>query len=269
MKIINRTFITLMLLLSSTIAFGADVPAPAGQALPAGVLNPALIALKAIKIVILYQETPVTPDNPLLAGLNARAERKLIESDPRLASFLQTGYNAGLPNTPVLKFNIYKINLSLDSPPVFCVQTTLSADVPVELNPGIFLNINLWAKADTIQAPNSAGEVAAVNFLIFKHIDAFVSDFSIANAPPLKPAEPNSVTPKTPPKNEPKAQDKILPPTENTAAQAGYVASKSSIIFHKLDCTFVKSILPANRVYYKTRDEAVTAGKKPCKKCQP
>lgn len=48
-----------------------------------------------------------------------------------------------------------------------------------------------------------------------------------------------------------------------------FVASKNSRVFHKPDCTFAEFILPDNLVTYKTRDDAIKAGKRPCKRCKP
>lgn len=45
--------------------------------------------------------------------------------------------------------------------------------------------------------------------------------------------------------------------------------SKSSDVFHKSDCRSVSSISSENLVSYKTREEAILAGKRPCKWCNP
>lgn len=48
-----------------------------------------------------------------------------------------------------------------------------------------------------------------------------------------------------------------------------YAASKESKIFHYIDCSSVKQISPENLVLFKTREEAVASGRRPCKKCNP
>ena len=45
--------------------------------------------------------------------------------------------------------------------------------------------------------------------------------------------------------------------------------SKSSDVFHKADCHSASNISSENLVSYKTRQEAVKAGKRPCKLCNP
>ena len=47
-----------------------------------------------------------------------------------------------------------------------------------------------------------------------------------------------------------------------------YVGSSQSDKFHKVDCKWAKTIKPENEVYF-TYDEAIKAGFKPCKTCNP
>jgi len=48
-----------------------------------------------------------------------------------------------------------------------------------------------------------------------------------------------------------------------------YVASRNSNIFHYTWCSHAKSIKPENRIYFKTRDDAINSGRRPCKTCNP
>ncbi len=51
------------------------------------------------------------------------------------------------------------------------------------------------------------------------------------------------------------------------SGEGNYIGNKNSKIFHRPGC----SSLPAekNRVYFKTRDEAISQGYRPCKRCNP
>ena len=53
------------------------------------------------------------------------------------------------------------------------------------------------------------------------------------------------------------------------SASQGYVASKNSEVFHRADCKSAAKISPKNLIHYATRDEAIRAGKRPCKECRP
>ncbi|MHC4166378.1 MAG: hypothetical protein ACYSWQ_05430 [Planctomycetota bacterium] len=59
------------------------------------------------------------------------------------------------------------------------------------------------------------------------------------------------------------------PPAGATAPEAGFITSKTSSVFHKSDCRWAQSISTDNLVSYGNRDEAVRAGKRPCKQCNP
>ncbi|MBN2181794.1 MAG: hypothetical protein JW715_07750 [Sedimentisphaerales bacterium] len=48
-----------------------------------------------------------------------------------------------------------------------------------------------------------------------------------------------------------------------------YVASKNSEVFHKPGCRWAQNISGENRLTYNSRDEAINAGKRPCKSCNP
>src|SRR5665648_720437 len=58
--------------------------------------------------------------------------------------------------------------------------------------------------------------------------------------------------------------------TKTTEAQEyKYAASKNSDIFHYIDCSYVKKIKPEDLILFKTREEAIASGRRPCKKCSP
>lgn len=92
-------------------------------------------------------------------------------------------------------------------------------------------------------------------------VDSFIRDYLTANTKSVRPADANDIT--TVPKEQ------VKPVTKPAVAEYKYVASKNSKVFHKSDCVWVQRIAPKNMVYYKTRDEAVNDGKRPCKTCKP
>jgi len=48
-----------------------------------------------------------------------------------------------------------------------------------------------------------------------------------------------------------------------------YVASRKSKVFHRADATCVKTISPHNLIGFKSREEAIASGRRPCKACRP
>ena len=53
------------------------------------------------------------------------------------------------------------------------------------------------------------------------------------------------------------------------AAEGELCASANGKTFHRASCEWAKKISAANLVKYKTRDEAIAAGRKPCSLCKP
>ena len=54
-----------------------------------------------------------------------------------------------------------------------------------------------------------------------------------------------------------------------TVLAGNYVGNAKSKKFHVANCSFVDRMKPANRVDFQTRDEAISAGYVPCKRCNP
>jgi len=48
-----------------------------------------------------------------------------------------------------------------------------------------------------------------------------------------------------------------------------YAASKKSEVFHYINCFYVAKIKPGNLILFKTHEEAIASGRRPCKKCKP
>lgn len=74
-------------------------------------------------------------------------------------------------------------------------------------------------------------------------------------------AKPNGFTPLI------KGGKVITKKNTPTTETGQYIGNKNSHKFHKATCNKLPS--PANRIYFKTRDEAIAAGYKPCKICDP
>jgi sugar phosphate isomerase/epimerase len=65
------------------------------------------------------------------------------------------------------------------------------------------------------------------------------------------------------------SEERTKPAAKPTATKYRYVASENGEVFHKPECRWAKRIKPENLVVYNSRDEAINAGKRPCKSCKP
>lgn len=53
------------------------------------------------------------------------------------------------------------------------------------------------------------------------------------------------------------------------AAADGFVASKTSKVYHRPDCRFAKQMEPSKSLTFRTRQDAEQNGRRPCKTCNP
>lgn len=272
MKPKANLFLILVIALLCSNLFAAEVISTEKAAL-AGLPNPALVGINAFRVVVMYHNAILGRDDWVWRQLSAMAEQRLAESDPRLAGMIERGYANRYLNIPMLRINIDKFLLNATRPPVFYVQTSFAADIASEANFSVFLRVNLWARAETIQAESLQAEFAAVSSLVNKQIEEFVADFTQANSLIALPTDVNELSNipiKTPEQTAPRTtKEKPKTPVQKDEVEYKYIASKNSSVFHKSDCSWVGRILPKNRIGYKTREQAINAGKKPCKKCKP
>ncbi len=59
------------------------------------------------------------------------------------------------------------------------------------------------------------------------------------------------------------------PPATIQTKQWKYVASKKSEVFHRSDCKWAKKISSNNLMGFKSREQALNSGRRPCKVCKP
>jgi hypothetical protein len=57
--------------------------------------------------------------------------------------------------------------------------------------------------------------------------------------------------------------------SQSSSLAGGFVASKSGKVFHKSNCPHAKRIQDNTKATYRTREEAMNAGKRPCSTCNP
>lgn len=60
-----------------------------------------------------------------------------------------------------------------------------------------------------------------------------------------------------------------LPVKPDAATAVTYVASRTSKIFHRSDCSHAKRLKPETTLTFRTRREAEQNGRRPCKTCNP
>ena len=76
--------------------------------------------------------------------------------------------------------------------------------------------------------------------------------------PEPEPAPAPAPTPEPDPEPEPKPEPKV-----------SYIGNKNTKKFHELDCSSVNDMKESNKRELYTRDEAISKGYEPCKRCDP
>ncbi len=166
-----------------------------------------------------------------------------------------------LPLWPELTICVDMLKLEESQQYVFHTQTLLAKSIYVEVEPVLRQYADVWKTVPVMRAVSIQDMSAKVSDTVLEQVETFISAYRSANPQGVQPSQADKITP--PVKVQTKPADK---PAENKYA---YVASKNSKVFHKPDCTWAKKIKSENLVRYNSRDEAVNAGRRPCKICNP
>ena len=115
-------------------------------------------------------------------------------------------------------------------------------------------------------------KISARNRVLFKSYE----EAAAAGYIPCKICKPDQAAASRPPAETGSTPGMISGSTEDAppapaAVSSGdtYVASAAGRTFHRPGCEWTQRITPQNLVLYKSRDEAIAAGKKPCQVCNP
>jgi len=202
----------------------------------------------------------VTPEDASLAeyaGLWARMERDITERLNRAGLNAESArQNPGRAGFGVSEYNVEISRFDAANPEriVLLAKTTVTVDVVVNRRTGRSMRIAGWIKGGSTQARELAGMGTAIASLVFKQTSEFIGALKTVNNPSVTQGAGESTSRAN--KNENEEEYK-------------YVASRLSRVFHKPDCMWAERIKEENLVKYKTRQQAIDDGKRPCKRCEP
>jgi len=150
---------------------------------------------------------------------------------------------------------------------VFRARTSLATMAYLEKHK-LHFKAEVWQSAPAMKSAKAVRMPADVKGLILNQVSSFVHAWREAN--PQSPASPETkstrtITEKSADVNSAAEKVKL---TEQQQKYK-YVASKNSGVFHKPGCSWAQRIKKENLVGYNTREEAIKAGKRPCKRCNP
>lgn len=162
---------------------------------------------------------------------------------------------------PELVVEITLIRPGQSDQTVFCLQTSLARVVVLQGRDNITLKAPVWKTQPAIGLTSGETLHSVVAAAVAEQVQAFLKAH--------KDADESAEHFLSPSAHMSPAKTAADPTPTITTAEHQYVASKNSQVFHLPGCRSVKRISPENLTGYKTRDEAVNAGKRPCRLCAP
>jgi len=231
--------------------------------------HPELSRIDSLQVTIVPSGPTVEANDSLWEELRTKVKQKLDQAGLNTPDPTHIDRRAIPFETPLFNIHINMLKLEDARQYIFLVRTSLAREVHLgvrncdsrRFEPGPMLMAEVWAKSGPMEVAASQHTLSRITQIVLEQTKAFVANWTAANPPDKKAESANNVGTTA---NRP--IDRFA---DSTPAEHQYVASKNSKVFHSPDCRFAKRISPENLTGYKSRDEAVSAGKRPCKLCKP
>jgi hypothetical protein len=222
---------------------------------------PALAGIDRLRVVIMRPGAELNKDGLVWTELEAKVIDKFNTAGVKVIP----GISGNALNIQELRIYINMLKPDDSQQYVFRIQTSLARAVYLSKEPGPVFKADLWKVNPVMQAVLVKDMPAKVTNVVLEQVEVFISARAAANPPgsqtsDVKTDETDSST---------VTKKQAGPNGKSAVAEYKYIASKNSNIFHNLKCTWAKKIKPENLVGYKNKDEAIKAGKRACKLCNP
>lgn len=226
---------------------------------------PMLEDVRAVSVTI--DHAGVEPNAPPIdwASLNLQITRKLNSVGIRIAP-ISGGRVHQSADMSELRVTVIMLSMPETEQFIFHIETSLHRMVSIPEKTEIQFSAPVWKSSVAMQSTPVDDVNGAITKAAMRQVELFINAHHIAI---IKPTSiPDANTPK-------KLPGTSLTPLPTAAAKPAaatsqaYIASKNSKVFHLVKCTSAATISPENIVSFATKDEAVSSGRKPCKKCNP
>lgn len=224
--------------------------------------DPGLVGIKLITVTVVPPDR--VPEKGFLdpEGLKAQVEDRVKKAGLNIFT-PQEGVVYRLGEISQLKVQLEAFKLADSGEYVCRLQTFVSRAVNLayKYDRSVTFRADVWKTEPATVAASLADMSGQLAKVVLRQVDTFIATCIAAN-PPGEQAVPADGAARA---EQPKGESAAKAP----ALGQMYVASKNANAFHKPDCRWAKNISPGNLVGYGSRDEAIAAGKKPCKSCKP
>ncbi|MBN2129284.1 MAG: hypothetical protein JW741_07290 [Sedimentisphaerales bacterium] len=143
------------------------------------------------------------------------------------------------------------------------VQTSLRRVVTFATDGDRHVQAEVWRLRPVMKVVPKESVSDAIGATVVTQAEAFAGAYRAAQRLRPRAAEPKSADPGN------AAPRDVKEAASEAPFSHPFVASRSSAVFHRADCRWAQNIAAHNRVGYRTREEAVQDGKRPCKSCKP
>ncbi|HOV77008.1 MAG TPA: Ada metal-binding domain-containing protein [Sedimentisphaerales bacterium] len=210
-----------------------------------------------VAVVLATRETPGVEGLINATTLKAQISQKLRE-----AGMMPVEENS--ESTQRLLVYIEGVEVPGSDQYVYRVQTALWRFMIIPGQGNRQIQVEAWRVRPMMAVAARAKTGDAILAAVLVQTDVFIEARKVARSLPegIKDARKDSAT---------KGAVDSPPSPQVAQSESAYpfVASKSSDVFHRSDCRWAQNISGDNRLGYKTREEAVQNGKRPCKSCKP
>ena len=223
--------------------------------------HPAFAGIDKLHVVVLRYGDRSEEDTPVWRQLENNVKEKLrkagIELDTPTADNILT--------IPELRIYVSTLSLEDSQQRVFHIRTTLARAVCLKDEQNPVFKADIWQAVPLMQAVSTENMPAKVADVVLEQVEGFINIYKATNPAGTKSSDAgiNETASSTVPGKE------VEKDVNSSISEHRYVSSKSSTVFHKQDCRWAKNISAQNLVSYTSKDEAIKAGKRPCKTCNP
>ena len=262
-----KCFLVFAVFVVNLAAWGSSAPLREPLNLLLGHAHPALSGIDALQVVVVPSGDQSISGSAFWDELAGKVEQRFKRGTIKIPDPDQTDQAIKPFDTPEFAVNVDVRHFDGEQM-LLAVRASLARPVYVvmreagskQLKPGPMVMAAVWTEASLIMSATTEHMRESITRQTLQQADAFIAAWVASNRSKRKGLSGEATT-----------IEKIVTeqPADSTPAEHQYVASKNSQVFHSPGCRSAKRILPKNLTGYKSRDEAVSAGKRPCKLCKP
>ena len=223
--------------------------------------HPALAGIDKLYVVVFRYGAKQDKDKPFWEQLEANVKEKLSRTGIKL----DTPTADNILTIPELRIYVSTLSLEDSRQFVFHIRTALARAVCLKGKQNPVFKAENWKSAPVMQVVAAENMPAKITDLVLEQVEGFINIYKASKPTGTKTSDAGIN--ETGLSKIPEKQDETV--VNSAISEHKYIASKSSNIFHKPDCRWAMNISEGNLVTYTSKDEAIKAGKRPCKTCNP